>query len=87
MSHPLTEISTAQQSDQTDNKYDPREKAIRREQREQVERALAQLSDEMRQTVLLRIDGDLTFKEIAEQMQCSLNRCQKHTFRKRDRPL
>ena len=50
----------------------PRERAIRREQRALVEEGLAQLPETMRQTVLLRIDGDLTHREIAEAMDCPL---------------
>ncbi len=43
-----------------------------RQQREQIEQALTHLPDEMRQTVLLRIDADMKYREIAEEMNCPL---------------
>jgi len=50
----------------------PRDAAIAHEERGLVENALHELPDEMRRTVLLRIDANLTFREIAEEMDCSL---------------
>ncbi|MFC1600988.1 RNA polymerase sigma factor [Candidatus Sumerlaeota bacterium] len=43
-----------------------------REQHALVEQALGGLAEEMRRTVLLRIDGDLKYREIAEEMECPL---------------
>jgi RNA polymerase sigma-70 factor (ECF subfamily) len=51
---------------------DPREQASAREERELVEAALERLPEEMSRTVLLRIDGDLAYREIAELMGCPL---------------
>jgi RNA polymerase sigma-70 factor (ECF subfamily) len=50
----------------------PREQAARRQESELLAEALGQLPEEMRQTVLLRTDGELTFREIAEEMHCPL---------------
>ncbi|HUT22936.1 MAG TPA: sigma-70 family RNA polymerase sigma factor [Sumerlaeia bacterium] len=51
---------------------DPREQASACEERELVEAALKRLPEEMSRTVLLRIDGDLAYREIAELMGCPL---------------
>jgi len=50
----------------------PEEEAKFREDCERLYRALEELPDRMRQTILLRIDGELTFRGIAETMQCPL---------------
>ena len=55
-----------------DPRKGPRQSAAEREEREQVGAALEELPDAMRQTVLLRIDADMTFREIAETMNCPL---------------
>jgi RNA polymerase sigma factor (sigma-70 family) len=54
----------------------PREAAEAREERELLEQALEELPDSMRQTVLLRIDGELAYREIAEMMDCPLGTVQ-----------
>ena len=50
----------------------PVERAIVLEQQQSVVQALQELPELMRQTVLLRIDGGLKFREIAETMRCPL---------------
>jgi RNA polymerase sigma factor (sigma-70 family) len=50
----------------------PLEQAVQKEEGELLAQAIEQLPDAIRQTVLLRIDGDLAFREIAEVMQCPL---------------
>ena len=54
------------------NLHDPIEHAMVREQRELLTVALGELPAPLRQTVLLRIDGALSFLQIAETMQCPL---------------
>ncbi|MDP8246336.1 MAG: sigma-70 family RNA polymerase sigma factor [Candidatus Hinthialibacter antarcticus] len=50
----------------------PRNIAEKNEASEAFYQALNELSDELRRTVLLRIDAELTFQEIADEMQCPL---------------
>ena len=50
----------------------PRDAAAAREKRTALYEALETLPDKMRQTVFLRIDAGLTFREIAETMGCPL---------------
>ncbi len=50
----------------------PLDTALDREQRDRVNRALRALPDPLRRTVLLRVDGGLKFRQIAEAMQCPL---------------
>jgi RNA polymerase sigma-70 factor (ECF subfamily) len=50
----------------------PLEQAAQKEESALLTQALEQLPDNVRQTVLLRIDGELAFREIAEVMQCPL---------------
>lgn len=47
---------------------DPRLAAVEAEESAALRRALEQLPDQMRQAVLLRIDGDLTYQQIADAM-------------------
>ncbi len=54
------------------NEPSPREKLMENERRSIVDDALMELPDAMRETLLLRIDGDLSFREIAETMGCPL---------------
>ena len=50
----------------------PQERAATVEHRDALYNALDALPDLMRQTVLMRIDGEMTFREIAEAMGCPL---------------
>ncbi len=50
----------------------PRDLLLARERRSLVDLALDELPDAMRETLLLRIDGELTFREIADAMECPL---------------
>ena len=50
----------------------PRERLMQSERRSLVDEALLELPDVMRETLLLRIDGGLSFREIAETMDCPL---------------
>lgn len=50
----------------------PRDAVAAREQRRLVDDALHRLPDAMREAILLRIDGDLTHREISELMKCPL---------------
>ncbi|HBF33982.1 TPA: hypothetical protein DDW35_05415 [Candidatus Sumerlaeota bacterium] len=50
----------------------PLEQAAQKEESGLLTEALVQLPDNIRQTVLLRIDGELAFREIADVMQCPL---------------
>jgi RNA polymerase sigma-70 factor (ECF subfamily) len=50
----------------------PRAVASANELRGRIEQALAILPDEMRQALLLRADGELTYREIAESLGCPL---------------
>ncbi len=50
----------------------PLETAMRRQQRQLLDQALAEMPGKLRQTVLLRVDGELTFKEIARAMKTPL---------------
>ena len=54
----------------------PREAAVAREERLLLEQALEELPEAMRRTVLLRIDGELAYREIAEMMDCPLGTVQ-----------
>lgn len=45
----------------------------RMNERDMVNESLLELPDTMRQTILLRIDGELTFREIALEMDCKLS--------------
>jgi RNA polymerase sigma-70 factor (ECF subfamily) len=51
---------------------DPREIAVRKEESDLLAWAIAQLPCAMRETVLLRVDADMTFREIGERMECPL---------------
>jgi len=55
-----------------ENGRSPFDQAAARQEREWVNRALDELPEEMRRTVLLRVDGALTHREIAEEMNCPL---------------
>lgn len=50
----------------------PLEAALENERRESVEQALRQLPEPLRQTVLLRIDADLSYREIGQAMGCPI---------------
>jgi len=50
----------------------PFDQAAARQERELVNQALDELPGEMRRTVLLRVDADLTHREIAEEMGCPI---------------
>lgn len=51
---------------------DLRETLASKEERERLRKAIEELPDQMRQTVLLRIDGELSYREIAETMGCPI---------------
>jgi RNA polymerase sigma-70 factor, ECF subfamily len=55
-----------------DTRLLPSEAAAHGEERAQLYEALDQMPDRMRQAVLLRVDGDMTYKEIAAAMECPL---------------
>ena len=55
-----------------DGQATPQERASTVEDRDALYRALNALPDLMRQTVLLRVDGEMTYREIAETMGCPL---------------
>ena len=55
-----------------DGQASPQERASTVEDRDALYRALNALPDLMRQTVLMRVDGEMTFREIAETMRCPL---------------
>ena len=50
----------------------PFDQAAARQERELVNQALDELPEELRRTVLLRVDADLTHREIAEEMECPI---------------
>lgn len=50
----------------------PLERQITKETKDQINRAIETLPDSMRETLLLRIDGQLTCREIAETLECPL---------------
>ena len=60
------------QFDVEDPSSGPAEHALARERRGMVTAAIRSMPPELSQTVLLRIDGDLTYREIAEEMGCPL---------------
>ena len=55
-----------------DDRASPRESAATVETRDALYQALDALPDSMRQTVLMRIDAEMTFREIGEAMGCPL---------------
>ena len=56
----------------TDGRTSPQERASAAETRQALYDALDALPDLMRQTVLMRIDAEMTFREIATAMGCPL---------------
>ena len=57
---------------QEDSSEKQDEVVLKKQERNLIDQALLQLAEPVRQTVLLRIDGELKFKEIAEVMECPL---------------
>ena len=55
-----------------DHRSDPREQAAASQQVRRIEKVLQALPEEMRQVVLLRVDGELTFQQIARELDCPL---------------
>jgi RNA polymerase sigma-70 factor, ECF subfamily len=72
-----------------DGEQDALTSAIAREHIEILQRALAELPEQMRQCVRLRLQGDLKYKEIAQIMRISIETVKSHLFqaKKRLRPL
>ena len=52
---------------------DPEKEIIKSEQSDWLQEAILQLPDEQRQVVLMRIAGDIPFKDIAEALNTSIN--------------
>lgn len=70
---PMTDEGASEiEPNPTDAGPSPLEAALEQEQKEMIEGAIGKLAPALRQTVLLRIDGKLTYAEIAEAMDCPL---------------
>ena len=52
---------------------DPEAVMIRNEETQLIKHTLDRIPEEQRQVLLLRLNGEMPFKEIAELMQCSIN--------------
>jgi len=61
--------------DSLENKVvvNPEKKLIKEEGLDNLKTAIEELPEEQKQVVLLRLYGDLSFKEIAEKCECSIN--------------
>ncbi len=61
--------------DRLENKIaiNPEKKLIKEEGLDQLKRAIEELPDEQKQVVLFRLYAELSFKEIAERLECSIN--------------
>jgi RNA polymerase sigma-70 factor (ECF subfamily) len=62
---------------------DPLHEVLAREQSEVFRRALDSLPDQMRRCVLLRVDGDLRYREIADILQVSIDTVKAHLYQAR----
>ncbi|MFO7890628.1 MAG: sigma-70 family RNA polymerase sigma factor [bacterium] len=51
----------------------PEEQLVQKEDRDQLKQAIKELPEEQKQVILLRLYGELPFKEIAEKCECSIN--------------
>ena len=71
--------------DLPDSRFDPAAIAERRDLREQVSRALAQLPDDARQIFLLRELAGQSYAEIAETLQIDVGTVKSRIFRARKR--
>lgn len=56
-----------------DGAFDPETLAIKSEEKKLMQEGLAHIPEEQKQVLLLRIHGDMPFKEIASMLDCSIN--------------
>lgn len=63
----------------------PAQAAYEKERREALARAFQSLPPQMRQVLLLRVDQDLKYREIAEVLQISIETVKAHLFQARQR--
>ena len=64
-----------------DSSCDPSQEAVRAEQAEQVRRAVASLPERQRATLVLAYYQQLTYKEMAEVLDCSIGTVKTHMYR------
>lgn len=69
-------LPVAEPFEEAVSRSDPEQSAMQSETGEKVRRALAAIPDEQRQVIVLRVNADLTFREIAAMLGLSENTAQ-----------
>ncbi len=81
----LVEGQQLEEQDPLSRASDPLAATLAKERRRLLHEALQELPDQMRRCVLLRIDQELKYREIAAAMQISINTVKSQLFQARER--